>query len=403
MARTPSMTTQDAESALGPRGSIRVDSSNRPLVKKWLTAQGFPADFIGGLSMTELGLAYNQIDGSGLDAARRKLEKHRAEGFEESSEESATTSNQSADIESAAQGAGSAIEQAIRTIAERVMPKSNIDESTIRDLVRAEMVQYPTTRIEITRPDGTTHNIEGHKHPMLEKLILMMSSRQVNGFHPNILLVGPTGSGKTHAVKQASIAIRGNTESFRTNGAVTMDHQLIGFRDAAGTYHATPLRQTFGSPCDYLLDEIDSCDNSPLLCLAGLLANGGFDFPDAYVSRHPDSCILAAANTWLNGATAEFVGRNKIDGAVKSRFPVRLHWDYDERLERAICGNVDWACKVQKARLNAKRAGLKVTIDPRMSQAGAALIAIGMTMEEAASFTYLADLSEDQRKIVEAA
>jgi hypothetical protein len=151
-----------------------------------------------------------------------------------------------------------------------------------------------------------------------------------------------------------------------------------------------------------LFDEIDSSDNSPLLCLAGALANSGFAFPDCFVTRHLDSVIIAAGNTWGNGAQGEFVGRNKLDGAIKSRFPVRLHWDYDEKLERAISGNVDWACRIQKARANARRAGLKVIIDPRMTQAGAALIAAGMSFDDAARLTYLADLSDDQHKIVEA-
>jgi hypothetical protein len=139
-----------------------------------------------------------------------------------------------------------------------------------------------------------------------------------------------------------------------------------------------------------------------LLCLAGALANSEFDFPDTRVARHHDSVIIAAGNTWGDGATNDFVGRNKLDGAFKSRFPVRITWDYDESLERAISGNVDWACRVQKARAAARRAGLKVIIDPRMTQAGAALIASGMTFDTAAQLTYLANLTEDQRKMVEA-
>ena len=40
-------------------------------------------------------------------------------------------------------------------------------------------------------------------------------------------------------------------------------------------------------------------------------------------------------------------------------------------------------------------------IDPRHSQAGAALIAAGMTYDKAAELTYLAGLTADQRRIVE--
>jgi hypothetical protein len=126
-------------------------------------------------------------------------------------------------------------------------------------------------------------------------------------------------------------------------------------------------------------------------------------FPDTMAERNPDSVIVAAGNTWGHGATSDFVGRNKIDGAIRSRFPVRIQWDYDEELETAICGNPDWAKRVQRARAKARAAGLKVIIDPRMSIAGAALIAQGFTSEEAATMTYLADLTVDQRRIVDAA
>ena len=80
---------------------------------------------------------------------------------------------------------------------------------------------------------------------------------------------------------------------------------------------------------------------------------------------------------------------------------MRLAWDYDEQLETAMCGNAAWAKRIQRARAKARAAGLKVIIDPRMSQAGAALIAAGMSSDKAACLTYLADLSDDQRKMIE--
>src|SRR5262245_1114309 len=79
MARTPSMTAAEAEAALGPRGHLSVTQENRPLVRKWLVATGFPSTFVCGLSFTELGLAYNQTDGAMLDKLRQKLDKARAE------------------------------------------------------------------------------------------------------------------------------------------------------------------------------------------------------------------------------------------------------------------------------------------------------------------------------------
>jgi hypothetical protein len=68
----------------------------------------------------------------------------------------------------------------------------------------------------------------------------------------------------------------------------------------------------------------------------------------------------------------------------------------------AIAGNEAWARRVQAAREKALAAGLKVMIDVRTTLAGAALIAAGMSEEEAAEATYLANVTPDQRSMIEA-
>jgi cobaltochelatase CobS len=119
------------------------------------------------------------------------------------------------------------------------------------------------------------------------------------------------------------------------------------------------------------------------------------------VKRHPDFRCIGAANTWGSGATADYIGRNKMDGAFMSRFPVKLAWDYDEAFERQISGNADFTMRVQMARKKARDAGLKVIIDPRHSMAGSALIEAGFTSDEAAKLTYLAGLKEENMRQVE--
>jgi MoxR-like ATPase len=182
-----------------------------------------------------------------------------------------------------------------------------------------------------------------------------------------------------------------------------MPHELLGFIDAAGKYHRTPFREAYEFGGVYMFDEVDGSDNSALLALNAALANGSATFPDAVIRRHPDCIILASANTWGLGATAEYVGRAKIDAAFLSRFPVRFSWTYDEELEQEISGNDQFARRVQRARAKAKAAGLKVLIDPRASQAGAALIAAGFTSQEAAEMTYLANLSANDRRTIDEA
>lgn len=267
----------------------------------------------------------------------------------------------------------------------------------LRDDIEAlRQREPPAVRLEIAK-GGEVRTVEGTHHPKFATLMRALSARQGDGYAPNIWISGPAGSGKTHAAKTAAKALG---VAFHYNGALSMPHELLGFIDAAGRYHRTPFREAYEHGGVYLFDEVDGSDNSALLALNAALANGTATFPDGQYARNANCYVVATANTWGLGATAEYIGRSKIDAAFLSRFPVRIGWDYDEALERAISGNVTFADRVQGARRAARKAGLKVLIDPRASIAGAALVASGFTEIEAAELTYLANLTPDQRRMI---
>lgn len=268
----------------------------------------------------------------------------------------------------------------------------------VDERITAALAGIPSVRIECKGVDGQWRDVSGHQHPQFKRLLTAAASRNVEGHHPNIWLAGPAGSGKTYAGKMVAKALG---LPFVFNGALANAFELLGFIDAGGTYHRTAFREAFENGGVYMFDEVDGSDNSALLALNAALANGAAQFPDGCIERHKDCIILASANTWGLGATAEYVGRSKIDAAFLDRFGVRFHWDYDAALETAISGNEGFARRVIAARERARQAGLKVLITPRASQAGAALIAAGMKDDEAAELTYLANLTADQRRIVE--
>jgi hypothetical protein len=282
------------------------------------------------------------------------------------------------------------------------MAGSAINPETVARIVderiNAALASIPSIKIECKGVDGATRTIDGHQHPEFKRLLTAAASRNVDGHHPNIWLAGPAGSGKTHAGKMVAKALG---LPFVFNGALANAFELLGFIDAGGTYHRTAFREAFEHGGVYMFDEVDGSDNSALLALNAALANGAAQFPDGRIERHADCVILASANTWGLGATAEYVGRSKIDAAFLDRFGVRFNWQYDTALETAISGNEGFARRVIAAREKARSAGLKVLITPRASQAGAALVAAGMSYDEAASLTYLANLTADQRRIVE--
>jgi hypothetical protein len=284
----------------------------------------------------------------------------------------------------------------------RQLLEPTIDEAKLEALVNAKIAKalegIPTVRIEIKAPDREATELDGHHHPMFPRLLKAAASRMANGVPPSIWIAGPAGSGKTHGAHMVAKALN---LPWHYNGALSMPHELLGFIDAGGTYHRTPFREAYEHGGVYLFDEVDASDNSALLALNAALANGTATFPDRQITRHPDCIVIATANTWGLGATADYVGRSKIDAAFLSRFPVRIHWDYDSALEVTISGNESFARRVIAARERARTHGIKIIIDPRASQAGSALIAAGFKPDEAADMTYLANLTPEHRKLVE--
>jgi len=232
---------------------------------------------------------------------------------------------------------------------------------------------------------------------MFPDLLRMIAARTASGKPLNIWIAGPAGSGKTTAAMNCAKALGMN---FYANGAITSSFELFGFIDAGGVYHRTPCRDAYEHGGVYIFDDTDGSDPNATTAFNMLLANGHCAFPDGMVKRHPECIIIATGNTWGNGATADYVGRNRLDGAFLNRF-VKLPWDYDVALECAMCGNTEWAHRVIAARNRARAAGLKVLITPRASEYGAGLIAAGFSEDKAAEYTYLADLSPEQRNMVE--
>ena len=285
----------------------------------------------------------------------------------------------------------------IRVVIEDVIGGTDIAAIVQREIKHA-MSGVPTVVLKVQDRMGDTREVKGHKHPKFQALLRACTSRKPDGYVPNIWMSGPTGSGKTHAVQQVADALG---LPLHVHGATDMAHELLGFIDAAGTYHRTPFREAFEHGGLTVLDEIDRFGNPAVLCTNSMLSNHIGTFPDGKVTRHKDCIVIGTANTWGIGATADYVGAAKLDAAFLARFNVRLDWQYDTALEIAISGNQAWAERVIAARHRAREAGLKVVISPRISQDGAALIAAGFTMQEAAELTYLANLSVDQRKIVE--
>lgn len=280
----------------------------------------------------------------------------------------------------------------------RMTQAGALTPAEVAALIKAQVSAMPALRIEVTQGGEVVGTVEGLQHKQFTTLLKAVSKRQSDGFFPNVWIAGPAGSGKTTAARQVAKAFK---RGFEFNGALSMSHEVLGFIDAGGAYHSTSFRKGYTSASVYLFDECDGCaDNSPLLALNAALANGVASFPDGMQERHSDSVIIAGANTFGLGATADYVGRAKIDAAFLDRFPIKLFWEYDEELERSFVSHPEAALAVQAARRKAREHGLKVLITPRSTIAMDTLLTAGFSMEEAKTLTYRGMLTADQIRMV---
>jgi cobaltochelatase CobS len=227
-------------------------------------------------------------------------------------------------------------------------------------------------RVDVSAPDGGEPRNVGAVHKAFPSMLLALRA------NVPVYIVGPSGSGKTTACAKAAEAL---SAAFYYTGAVGDAYSLIGYKDANGALVRTPLREAWEHGGVFLWDEVDASDPNALLAFNAMLASDVAPFPDGMIPRHKDCRLVATANTIGHGATHEYVGRNKLDGAFLARFAV-IDWPYDEDLELATAPDLTWAKRVQKLRAKAKDKGLRVLITPRQSYLGGQLIAAGASHED---------------------
>jgi len=376
---------------------------NRPIARKWLTANGLSSAFVCDLKLREIAEAYNDVSGATLE----RLHKQAANVHTPTTSAPTATADEPASApvlpvmitpnEPKDDDADAALAEAVRVIAARVQPKAaSIDDAAVVAIIKRELPGLvPVTRIEIVKPNDEPLYVGTmpmhHKFPLLVKALAC-------GLH--VFLSGPAGSGKTTAAEMAATAVQ---KLFRIEGAVSGEHKLTGFVDAHGKYHSTPYRDAFQSGHVFVKDEIDADDPAALLTLNAGMANGYAAFPDCVepIMKGAGFQCVACANTWGNGADRIYVGRNQLDGATLDRF-VFIDWDYDEKLEAALCDNASWLKRVQSLRHAAFAEKARIVISPRASIFGAKLLAAGVPSNDVESMCIWKGLDSEVRSRIEA-
>lgn len=233
-------------------------------------------------------------------------------------------------------------------------------------------IQPKVTEIRIGEHE--TRKLDGIQHHMFAKVLANIASGIPS------YLVGPAGTGKSTIAQNASQALGLEFRSKSCSSQAT-ESSLLGYMSATGEYVGTGFREAFEHGYVYLLDEVDNGNANILTVLNSALSNNFMAFPDGMVKRHENFVLIATANTFGHGATAEYVGRNPLDAAFLDRF-ASLEIGYDNEVEEAMLQSVGldtvlatkWLNVVRQCRKNATDYGLRVVVSPRATVHGAKML-----------------------------
>lgn len=214
------------------------------------------------------------------------------------------------------------------------------------------------------------------------------------------MLVGPAGSGKSHACAQAA-EIVGRDFYFQSMALEVYD--LTGVVYPNGTYVPSPFVEAFQKGGIWLGDELDRWQRAALVGLNAALAQGKMYLPNNTVAvQHADFHAIGACNTYGRGGTHEYEAE-PLDQSTLSRFPAKVAWEYDEALEHKFAGDClksqAWTREVQAVRQIAKNAAISLNADPRTMSAGIKALDV-FPIERIRAMTYQAGLDADQVKLI---
>jgi cobaltochelatase CobS len=271
--------------------------------------------------------------------------------------------------------------------------QAEVDKTSAELLALADTVRP----IEIVT-GGTRKPLKGVQHNQLENLLEIVGSGLA------VLLVGPAGTGKSHAAETVADAL--NLAFYMISvGSQTSKSDLMGYMTANGGYVRTQFREAYENGGVFLLDEADAGNSNVLILLNAALSNGHMAFPDKMVKAHPNFRMIAAATTFGNGASRQYVGRNQLDAATLDRF-CTLSWDIDDKIEASMAGTKPegkkWLSVVRTVRKRVTdELELRIVISPRATLRGATLLEAGIPFEEVLKIALTGNIPDSSRKEIE--
>jgi hypothetical protein len=160
-----------------------------------------------------------------------------------------------------------------------------------------------------------------------------------------------------------------------------------------------------------LLDELDAADANATTYMNKAIANNSYTVEQRYLKpvckKHSGFVLIAACNTFGNGADAMYVGRNQLDAATVDRFKIGMvTMDYSRDVESSIatgkCGQdgealCEWAWGIREKIRSAK---LRRIMSTRTIENLATMTAMYKWAKAEWEAAYFTGWTEAERKLV---
>lgn len=213
-------------------------------------------------------------------------------------------------------------------------------KKTIEVYAREQVREAAEKRAPIIIKDGSKiRKVKGVLPPEFQRIVELASA----GIP--IMLVGPAGCGKTFLCQKLAEALDLDYSDQSCSEGMSesvFNGQLLPIGSGGSFQHVpSPFMERYENGGLHLLDEIDAGDPNLFTYINKAIANDSYTVVARYkkpvVKKHEDFRLIAAANTFGNGADAMYVGRNQLDAATLDRFKVGLvTMDYSHDVESSL-------------------------------------------------------------------
>jgi hypothetical protein len=213
-------------------------------------------------------------------------------------------------------------------------------KKTLEVYAKEQVREAAEKRAPVVIKDGSkTRKVKGVLPPEFQRIVELASA----GIP--IMMVGPAGCGKTFLGQKVAEALDLDYSDQSCSEGMSesvFNGQLLPIGNGGSFQHCpSPFMERYEKGGVFLLDEMDAGDPNLFTYINKAIANESYTVAARYknpvVKKHDKFRLIAAANTFGNGADAMYVGRNQLDAATLDRFKVGLvTMDYSHDVESSL-------------------------------------------------------------------